>query len=377
MSEETPIPGDDTPVRGGRTPHSGGEQRGRDGFGGDVWAPPESGPAAGEREVPLPDTVTGDLPDRDTDPDFGDPLARTLVHGVPPLDDTLVGGPGDVEDLRADAGAGRSGTPGDGGVPGPRDAAPGAGDSTDPPPAGTAPPRDVDLGERDPWAPPAGGGRGAGGSRGPADDSGRASRTGPAPANPWSAPDPAAAARWSAPAPGAAPPPGAPGPASPVPPPPVSPDGPGAVQFGYAPHAAGPPPYGQGHPPPYGHPHPYGRGHPQPYGQPGYPYQGPPGYGYAHPGRPGPGWPSIPPPPGNGLGTTSLVLGIIAAVGFVLWPLAIVLGVLSLIFGSIGRQKAARGEANNGGQALAGIICGSAGLALAVLLMFLVIGNRV
>ncbi|WP_328422848.1 DUF4190 domain-containing protein [Streptomyces sp. NBC_00443] len=68
--------------------------------------------------------------------------------------------------------------------------------------------------------------------------------------------------------------------------------------------------------------------------------------------------------PSNGMGTAALVLGIISAAIFCLWPLAIVMGVLALIFGSIGRGKARRGEATNPGQALAGMICGAAGLVL-------------
>ncbi|MFF5479577.1 MULTISPECIES: DUF4190 domain-containing protein [unclassified Streptomyces] len=68
--------------------------------------------------------------------------------------------------------------------------------------------------------------------------------------------------------------------------------------------------------------------------------------------------------PSNGMGTAGLVLGIISAAIFCLWPVAIVMGALALIFGSIGRGKARRGEATNPGQALAGMICGAAGLVL-------------
>ncbi len=110
-----------------------------------------------------------------------------------------------------------------------------------------------------------------------------------------------------------------------VPPPPLAPDGPGQVQV--------------------------------PYGYPG-------GYGYPHhqhggyPGWPGPGGES------NGMGITGLVLGIISAAVFCLWPAAIVLGIMGVVFGAIGRGKAKRGEATNGGQALAGIICGTVGIVL-------------
>ncbi|MET9549702.1 DUF4190 domain-containing protein [Streptomyces sp. NPDC006627] len=88
---------------------------------------------------------------------------------------------------------------------------------------------------------------------------------------------------------------------------------------------------------------------------------------------PGYGWPAMPMAPANGMGVTGLVLGIIATVGFCLWPLAIVLGILAVIFGAVGRGKARRGEATNGGQALAGIICGAVGIVLAVVLLVIIL----
>ncbi|MEU5596039.1 hypothetical protein [Streptomyces sp. NPDC020298] len=131
----------------------------------------------------------------------------------------------------------------------------------------------------------------------------------------WAAP--AAPVAWSPPANPFAPP-AATTPQhlySPVPPPPIAPDGPGQLPYGY-------------------------------------------------PAGPGYGWPGMQPMPSNGMGTAALSLGILAALCFCLWPLAIVLGVLAVIFGGIGRGKARRGEATNGGQALAGIICGAAGIVL-------------
>ncbi|MGW3818855.1 DUF4190 domain-containing protein [Streptomyces sp. NPDC005046] len=129
-----------------------------------------------------------------------------------------------------------------------------------------------------------------------------------------------------------------PAPGEPVPPPPIAPDGPGRLPYGY------------------GHPQ-YGGSRP----------------GFAYPGAPGYGWPMMRPMPSNGMGTAGLVLGIIGAVLFCVWPLAIVLGVLAVIFGLIGRGKARRGEATNPGQALAGVICGAVGVALAVALLVLII----
>ncbi|MEU9341761.1 DUF4190 domain-containing protein [Streptomyces sp. NPDC048278] len=158
------------------------------------------------------------------------------------------------------------------------------------------------------------------------------------PVNPFAAPDPAG------PPPNPYAPPAAQQPRSAaVPPPPIAPNGPGPVPYGYpgAPGPGGPVPV-----PGYGYP-----------GQPLPPYPaGPGGYG---------GWPGMQPMPNNGLGTAAMVTGIISAIGFCLAPVALVMGVLAIVFGSIGRGRVKRGEATNGGQALAGIICGSAGLVLA------------
>jgi hypothetical protein len=105
-------------------------------------------------------------------------------------------------------------------------------------------------------------------------------------------------------------------------------------------------------------------------GQVPYGYPGPAGYGY--PGGPQPpyagpyGWPGVQPVPSNGMGTASLVLGILGALFFLLWPIALVLGILAIIFGAVGRAKAGRGEATNPGVALAGLICGAAGIVLAL-----------
>ncbi|MFG2218257.1 MULTISPECIES: DUF4190 domain-containing protein [unclassified Streptomyces] len=117
-----------------------------------------------------------------------------------------------------------------------------------------------------------------------------------------------------------------------VPPPPVGPNGPGqpvppvAGQYGYP--AAPPAQYG---------------------GYPAYP-----GYNQAPWGGP---------PPSNGMGTAAMVLGILAICLFCVYGIpSLVLGVLALIFGILGRKRVQRGEATNGGQALAGIITGSIGI---------------
>lgn len=144
------------------------------------------------------------------------------------------------------------------------------------------------------------------------------------------------------------------GPAQPpgVPAPPTAPHGPGRPgQYGY-PAPSAPPSAAYGYPAPPAGPS-------AAYGYPGYP-------GYA-------GQQAWGPAPANGLGVAAMVLGIISVVGFCMWGLGIILGLLALIFGIIGRGRAKRGEATNGGMALAGIILGSIAMAIsAAFLGFLI-----
>lgn len=70
--------------------------------------------------------------------------------------------------------------------------------------------------------------------------------------------------------------------------------------------------------------------------------------------------------PRNGLGTAALVLGILAVVLSFTVIGGVVFGILALVFGFIGRGRVKRGEATNGGSALAGIILGALGLLLAI-----------
>ncbi|MFG3494563.1 DUF4190 domain-containing protein [Streptomyces sp. NPDC047928] len=121
-----------------------------------------------------------------------------------------------------------------------------------------------------------------------------------------------------------------------VPPPPVAPGGPAQPEpgpYGY-PAATGAAPTVGG------------------YGYAGYPGYSPYGQG---------GWQQA---PANGMGITSMVLGIISVVGFCLYGLGMILGVLALIFGIIGRKRVQRGEANNAGMATAGIVTGVIGTVL-------------
>ncbi|MBY8344977.1 DUF4190 domain-containing protein [Streptomyces spinosirectus] len=103
----------------------------------------------------------------------------------------------------------------------------------------------------------------------------------------------------------------------------------------------------------------------------GYPQQSGPGYGYpqtgpSYPAAPPVGYPQapgygVPAQPRNGMGTSGLVLGIIGVVcslTFILWFFGVILGILAIIFGAVGRGRANRGEANNKGAATAGLVCG-------------------
>lgn len=100
--------------------------------------------------------------------------------------------------------------------------------------------------------------------------------------------------------------------------------------------------------------------------QPGY---GAPAYGSPPPyGQQQFGMPPVPAGSSNGLGTASLVLGILS---LVTWFLLIggLFGIVAVIVGFLGRGKAKRNEASNGGMALAGIITGAVGILLTVLVI--------
>jgi hypothetical protein len=110
------------------------------------------------------------------------------------------------------------------------------------------------------------------------------------------------------------------------------------------PEAPTPPP-----PPQYGaYPGAYPGSYPPPPGQ----YAGYP------PPQAGPPPQSGPPPqagPQNGLGIAALVVAIIALISVFG---GVVLGIVAVVLGFLGWNKARRGEANNGGVAVAGIVLG-------------------
>ena len=62
------------------------------------------------------------------------------------------------------------------------------------------------------------------------------------------------------------------------------------------------------------------------------------------------------------MGTAALIMGILQ-----FFCLGIIGSILAIVFGKIGMDKAARGEANNGGVAKAGFILGIIGVILSII----------
>ena len=90
------------------------------------------------------------------------------------------------------------------------------------------------------------------------------------------------------------------------------------------------------------------------------PYSYPPGQGYPPPPpQPYAGYSAAPPVgPRNGLGVASLVIAIIAVFTCASVVLGIILGIVAVVIGFAGRGRVKRGEADNGGIAIAGIVLG-------------------
>jgi hypothetical protein len=71
----------------------------------------------------------------------------------------------------------------------------------------------------------------------------------------------------------------------------------------------------------------------------------------------------------NGMGTAALVLGVVALVLVLLLlfsPVGAFLGLLAVLFGILGIIRANRGEADNRGQAVAGLVTGAIALLVGV-----------
>lgn len=100
----------------------------------------------------------------------------------------------------------------------------------------------------------------------------------------------------------------------------------------------------------------------------------PPAYG-TPPGFPPPaygqqqfGMPPVPAGNRNGLGTAALVLGILSLVTWFLF-IGGLFGIVAVVLGFLGRGRAKRREASNGGMALAGIVTGAVGILLTALVI--------
>src|ERR671914_82746 len=77
----------------------------------------------------------------------------------------------------------------------------------------------------------------------------------------------------------------------------------------------------------------------------------------------------------NGAGTAALVIGVnalVLAALVIFFPIAFILGIVAAIFGMVGMGRAKRGEADNRGHAVAGLVTGLIAIVLAV-----VIGVRI
>ncbi|MDG9677294.1 DUF4190 domain-containing protein [Micromonospora sp. DH14] len=116
------------------------------------------------------------------------------------------------------------------------------------------------------------------------------------------------------------------------------------------PYAAPQAPYGQQ--PPYQDP--YAQQQP-PYGAPTYPNAG-------YPQAQG---------QNNTLGLVSMILGIASIPLVCCLYLGIPVGIAGIVTGYLAKQKVAQGQANNAGQAKAGLICGAVGVGLGILLLIL------
>ena len=102
-----------------------------------------------------------------------------------------------------------------------------------------------------------------------------------------------------------------------------------------------------------------------PYPPQGQPPQGPPPGGYQAGGYPATTGRR------NGMGTTALVLGVVALVLVLLLlfaPLGAFLGLLAVLFGILGLVRVNRGDADNRGQAVTGLVTGGIALLVGVFL---------
>lgn len=115
---------------------------------------------------------------------------------------------------------------------------------------------------------------------------------------------------------------------------------------------------------------------PQAYSQGGYPPPGTYAPGSYPPGSyPPPPYPGYPPPlpagPRNGLGTGALIASILSLPAALTVFGGFILAIAGIILGIMGYNRARRGEATNGGMAIASIVLGILGIILSAALIAL------
>lgn len=96
----------------------------------------------------------------------------------------------------------------------------------------------------------------------------------------------------------------------------------------------------------------------------GYGTPAPPAYGQQPFGAPGGFGGGM--SPKNGFGIAALVLGILSIPAGFTVILGVPLAIAAIVFGSLGRGRAKKGLANNGGMALTGLILGVVGLLISI-----------
>lgn len=101
----------------------------------------------------------------------------------------------------------------------------------------------------------------------------------------------------------------------------------------------------------------YGAGYPPPYPYPPYP-----------------GYPPAPVRPRNGLGVASLLLAIAGLVTALSVLGGVGLGIAAVLLGSLGHARVKRGEADNGGIAIAGVVLGVLAIVAGIACVFVYLG---
>ncbi|HVK25077.1 MAG TPA: DUF4190 domain-containing protein [Actinokineospora sp.] len=79
-----------------------------------------------------------------------------------------------------------------------------------------------------------------------------------------------------------------------------------------------------------------------------------------HPAQPGPYGPTLQ----NGIGTAGFVTGLLGLILFWVPLIGLVLAIIGVSLSGVGMAKANKGEANNKGLAIAGLVCGVIGLTI-------------